>query len=315
MARESTPAAPANDARCVAVVVHYRDAAATLRCIGSLRCQSPRPTIVLVDNASPDGSGDHLATALAGERGLRLLRSPHNGGFGAGCNLGIDHALREWPDLDHVLLLNPDAELAPNGLAELFATACRHPLCGIVGCRIDDATGRLWFGNGRRPGCTLSGMHVPPPTGAEEHPAGFVSGACMLIAADLLRRGLRFDETYFLYCEDVDLCAEVEARGRELWVTQRTHVRHVGGGSQPGDPVLGELTADRLYWLTRAKVLLAHRRLGRLRRCAFLAIAALVKPLIGLLVTRSTRFLGPYLRGLRDGWRAARSRRIANDLG
>jgi hypothetical protein len=96
----------------------------------------------------------------------------------------------------------------------------------------------------------------------------------------------------------------VRARGRGLWVTHRARARHLGGGSQTGPRVLGEFTAERLYWLTRAKVLFARRRLGALQRLAFLAIACLLKPLAGLVGSGSLRFLRPYGRGLLSGLRA-----------
>ncbi len=287
---------------CAAVVVHYRDAAQTLACLASLFAQDPQLEVVVVDNCSPDGSGNALAHDLAARCSVHLLRSARNGGFGAGCNQGMEFALLHWPGLQHVLLLNPDALMGPSALCELLATGRRHPAAGIVGCRIEDGTGCTWFANGRRPRWTLSGFHCAAPT-VDEHPCGFVTGACMLIDADLLRTGLRFEESYFLYCEDVDLCCEVLARGRELWVTQRAQVRHLGGGSLPGRPVLRELTAERLFWLTRAKVILARRRLPWLQRLSFFLAACCVKPLVGLVLTRSPRFLGPYYRGLLSGLR------------
>ena len=292
--------------RCVAVVVHYVDAAATRRCVDSLLAQQPPPRVVVVDNASPDGSGRLLEAAFEGLRDVVLWHAPANGGFGAGCNRGIERALAHWPDLAHVLLLNPDATLVPGALAELEATARRHPTAGLIGCRIDRPDGSRWFANGRWPAWTLSRFHRPAPAGLDEHRTEFVTGCCMLLAGDLLRDGLRFDEDYFLYCEDADLCREVVARGRELWITQRAVAHHGAGGSQPGEPLLGELNAGRLYWLTRGKVLLARRRLGLLQRSVFLTVAWLLKPLLGLVHSRSSRFLGPYLRGLRDGWRAQR---------
>lgn len=281
----------------VAVVVHYRGADDTLACVASLRRQQPAPRIVVVDNASPDGSLATLLGALGNLDDVTVLCSGHNGGFGAGCNLGIGEALRRLPDLGHVLLLNPDATLAPGALAALLDTAARHPRAGIVGCRIDAPDGRPWFENGRFAGWTLSRFHRPAPP-ADEYPTTFVTGACMLLAGDLLREGLRFDEDYFLYCEDVDLCREVSARGRELWITSRARATHRGGGSQPGEPVLDELSGERLRWLTRAKVLLAKKRLPAFRRAVFWLVAVLVKPPLGVLRSGSLRFLRPYFEGL-----------------
>ncbi|HEU4419919.1 MAG TPA: glycosyltransferase family 2 protein [Planctomycetota bacterium] len=285
---------------CAAVVVHYRDEVSTLLCLASLLRQNPDLEVVIVDNCSPDGSGRELQRSLAEQPGVHLVHSDRNGGFGAGCNLGIEFALARWPGLQHVVLLNPDAEMEPGALGEMIGTSRRHPKAGIVGCRIEDGDGRTSFANGRRPTWTLSGFHCAAPSDAE-HPSEFVTAACMLIAADLLRDGLRFCETYFLYCEDVDLCCEVRARGRELWVTQAARVRHLGGGSQPGRPVLGELTGERLFWLTRGKMILARRRLGLLQRLCFLAAACIGKPLVGLAMTRSPRFLVPYFKGLFAG--------------
>ena len=298
------PAAPTSPATCAAVVVHYRDARLTERCVDSLLAQAAPIDVIVVDNRSPDGSGAELEQLFAGHERVHFVRSDTNGGFGAGCNQGFAFALRRWPSLPHVLLLNPDAEMAPGALCELLATSDRHPDAGIVGCRIDDEGGRAWFTNGRLPRWTLRGFHCAAPAAAE-HRSEFVTGACMLLRADLLRAGLRFHEGYFLYCEDAELCCDVLARGRELWVTQRARVRHVGGGSQTGARVLDEFTGERLYWLTRAKVLFARRRLPILRRCAFLAVAAVLKPLAGLLRSRSLRFLGPYYRGLWSGLCAA----------
>jgi GT2 family glycosyltransferase len=305
-----TAAAGGSATSCAAVVVHYRGAPSTLACLASLEAQGPRVGIVVVDNCSPDGSRDDVERAVAALPGGVSIRAPHNGGFGAGCNLGIATALTRWPELSHVLLLNPDAELEPGALAEMLATAARHPAAGVVGCHIDDGNGRTWFANGRFPRWTLSGFHCAPPARAE-HRTGFVTGACMLLSADLLRAGLRFDESFFLYGEDADLCLEVLARGRELWITQHARARHQGGGSQPGQRVLGELTADRLFWLSRAKVMLARRHLSRLQRAAFYLIAAVCKPVLGVLRSRSVRFLGPHWRGLASGMRASLARRTA----
>jgi N-acetylglucosaminyl-diphospho-decaprenol L-rhamnosyltransferase len=304
VAAAAPTARTAPPATCAAVVVHYRDAASTLRCVESLRRQQPSPWIVVVDNASPDGSGGQLAAALREVAGTVVLHAPHNGGFGAGCNRGIAAALERLPTLEHVLLLNPDAELDDGALATLQATQRRRD-ADVVGCRVVDAERAPWFENGRIPRWTLAGFHAPADA-RQEHPTAFVTGACMLLAGRTLRAGLRFDERYFLYCEDADLCEQVRARGGSVWLTRAARAVHIGGGSQPGEAVLGELSASRLYWLTRAKALFARRWLNPLQRACFLATAFVAKPLLGLALARSTRFLAPYWRGLRDGLAAPR---------
>jgi GT2 family glycosyltransferase len=287
-----------------AVVVHYRGAHDTLACVRSLRAQGEDLRIVVIDNASADDSHRELAAAFASSADVSLVRTEKNGGFGAGANLGIAAALGAPGRLRHVLLLNPDAQLRPGAFAALAACAERHPDAGIVGARIVDADGSLWFGNGRFPRWTLSRFHCAPPDGATEFACAFVTGCCMLVDAALLYEGLRFDERFFLYGEDADLCCEVHARGRALWITHAAVVEHQGGGSQPGAPVLDELNAERLFWLTRAKVLLAKKRLSPLQRWCFYAVAAFGKPLAALVTGRGVRWVAPYLRGLRAGLRA-----------
>ena len=271
-------------------------------CIASIRQHAaPDTHVVLVDNASPDPSGAELARRYQEVEGITVIRTRHNRGFGAGCNAGIQHALSTLTDLEHVLLLNPDARLRPGALGALRSCARHHPRAAIVGCRIVDRRGELWFANGRLPRWTLSEPHVPPPGNKTEHPSEFVSGCCMLIDAAMLRRGVRFDESFFLYGEDADLCYRVLQRGRSIWITQAATVEHRGGGSQPGRPVLGELSAGRVYWMTRAKMRLASKHFGYARRLCLLANALVVKPAQTLFGSRGLRWVGPYYRGLAAG--------------
>jgi GT2 family glycosyltransferase len=294
------------DLRTAVVVVHYRGAADTIACVTSVQEHAPGTPIVLVDNASTDGSGAELRRRFAGTADVLIVTARHNLGFGAGCNHGIDRAVARLPDLDHVLLLNPDALLRPGALMQMRACAQHHPQAGIVGCRIVEPGGDVWFANGRFPRFSLSRFHCAPPRGATEFEAEFVTGCCMLVDAGLLRRGLRFDEAFFLYGEDADLCRRTQQLGRSLWITHAATVEHRGGGSQPGVRVLGELTAERLFWLTRAKVLLASKHYRRLRRAAFWLVALIAKPIAAIACGHGVRWVRPYLRGLVAGLVAAR---------
>lgn len=291
-------------ATTAAVVVHWRGANDTMRCVASIRSHAPDTPVFVVDNASMDDSAPVLAQAWRDDPWIRFERTDHNGGFGAGANAGITAALVAVPGLQQLLLLNPDAVLTPGAMIAMLATARRHPAAGIVGCRILDGSGqRVWFANGRIPRWTLSGFHITAPPGRQEHPAGFITGCVMLLDAALLRTGLRFDEGFFLYGEDADLCARVVAAGRELWITQLATVLHRGGGSHDGAAVLPGQTATQLYWLTRSKVRFARRHLTTLQRAWFWCAALLLKPLAGLACGHGTAFVRPYLQGLRDGYR------------
>jgi len=294
---------------CVAVVVHYRNAAQTVACVESLREHAADVGVLVVDN---DGNPEahpalrHLAEPSTEDtRPVAVLVAGRNGGFGAGCNAGVETALSANPSLRHVLLLNPDARLTPGAVERLRATARAHPDAGIVGGRIlseDGAT--VQFENGRLRPWTLSRLHCAAPSADQPFETTFVTGALMLVDAALLRDGLRFDEGYFLYVEDLDLCCEVRARGRSLWIDPAAVVHHRGGGAWEGNPaVLGSLTAGQVYWMARSKMRFARKRLPWLQRSVHWLFALFAKPAVGLLTSRSGAFLGPYYRGVRDGAR------------
>ena len=304
--RAPTAAAPVASA-CIAVVVHWTDAPATLACVRSLHEDAPGLLVIVVDNASVDGSGGEVAERFARAKGVEVLRSSQNDGFGAGCNRGIRRALETRPDLEQVLLVNPDAIVERGCIAALRGLALRSG-AGVVGGRVLDATGeRVLFENGRFRPWTLGRSHVPAPQGVTEFRTSFVTGALMLIDGDLLRDGLHFDETFFLYVEDLDLCREVVARGRELWITTAARVRHREGGSQTEDPpVLGGMRARQLEHIARGKVYFARKRLPFLQRTCFLLTAFVLRPIAGVFVARNLRFLRPWLRGAVAGLRLPR---------
>lgn len=295
--REGALASCLAAAREAAVLVHYRGIDDTLAAIRSIHAEDPNLPIVVVDN----DSGDRL-DAVAAEPSTFILQAPGNGGFGAGCNLGFDRLVPVAKDLERVLLLNPDARLEPGALDALRACAYRHPDAGIVGARIRSFSGELLYENGHYNPWLLTRMHRRAKTSAREYPTEFVTGAAMWIDADLLRGGLRFDPEYFMYGEDLQLCRDVIGRGRSLWVTREAEIRHGDGGSwERQEPVLGDLGARRLYWLTRSKARFARRNLSWLQRTVFFTVAWLAKPIAGLVLERNGAFLRPYFRGLRDG--------------
>jgi len=288
---------------CCAVIVHYRCRDDVLACLDSLDRHAADLPVVVVENGSGAGVADALREVLRDREHIEVVDAVTNGGFGAGCNRGIERALTRFPDLDSVLLLNPDTVVTAGFLDALRATATRRR-AGIVGGRLLDRDGgNTWFENGRIRPWTLTRCHVPAPAGATEFETGFVTGALMLVDGHLLRDGLRFDEAFFLYAEDMDLCREVQARGRALWINTEAVVRHRGGGSQgEGRAVLGGLRAHQLLHMTRGKVLFARKRLGWAQRLVYLATAVLLRPLAGLVVSGgSVAFLPPYFRGLWQG--------------
>jgi GT2 family glycosyltransferase len=190
---------------------------------------------VVVDNASSDGSGS-IATEFAPH--VRLLRKDENVGFARGVNAGL-----EATSAPLVLIMNPDCRLLSGALATLRRELEAIPACAIVGPRILDPDGSVQgsargdpdmltglFGRNtllRRlfPGLLVARRNVVSEdaiaSGKASVEVDWLSGACMLARRERLEDVGGFDERYFLYWEDADLCRRIRARGG--------HVRYVPG--------------------------------------------------------------------------------------
>jgi GT2 family glycosyltransferase len=200
---------------------------------------------IVVDNASSDGSesvvGDFAPHA-------RLIRNRENRGFGAGVNQGLAAARAPL-----VLIMNPDCRLLAGALETMRRELEAHQSCGIVGPRILDPDGGvqgsargdpdMWtglFGRTSRLRRALPDLAVSKRNvmgGAEDRGSSvvvdWVSGACLLAQREVLASVGGFDERYFLYWEDADLCRRLRARGYDVrYVPAATAVHRVGQSSQ-----------------------------------------------------------------------------------
>jgi GT2 family glycosyltransferase len=228
------------------VIVSYNARADLEACLTSIHAAPPaRPcTVVVVDNASRDGS----AEAVAGRwPGVCLIRNPANLGFAAANNVGIRASKG-----DLVLLLNSDTIVPAGALDRLAAALERNPRAAIAGPRLVDARGvpELSFGRALSPWNearqrlvgALYDRGVPAVRRwvarrlSTEHWPEWVSGACLLVRrADAEAVGL-LDERYFMYGEDVDFCAAVRARGRGVLFTPDAEIVHLRGRSRASAP-------------------------------------------------------------------------------
>jgi N-acetylglucosaminyl-diphospho-decaprenol L-rhamnosyltransferase len=195
--------------------------------------------ILVVDNASSDGTAGHVRAEWPR---VRLIESTINLGFAAANNRGIRESSSEL-----VLLLNPDTRVPAGAIDRLVAQLDARPDVAIVGPRIVDADGHaeLSFGamispltelrqkvlvvgndRGLRPIVSMVDRMT-----RQTHDVDWVSGACLLIRrAELDAVGL-LDDRFFLYTEDVDLCASVRARGRKVLFAADVEIQHLRGRS------------------------------------------------------------------------------------
>jgi GT2 family glycosyltransferase len=232
--------------RLAIIIVTFNSAADVGTCLESIPAAAAATAhdVVVVDNASADGTA-----ALVRERfpDVRVLDAGGNLGFARANNLGIRATAGEL-----VLFLNPDTAPADGSIDRLVRVLDTIPHVAVAGPRIVDQVGRaeLSYGamigpfaelrqklltHGHARSWPLISTQVERATLRASFP-DWVSGACLLIRrAELERAGL-FDERYFLYTEDVDLCAAVRAQGGLVRFSPEAEVVHARGASRASAP-------------------------------------------------------------------------------
>jgi hypothetical protein len=252
------------------VIVNWNGYEDTADCLGALSALDyPDYRVVVVDNGSTDGSGERLA----GEFGwCEFVFNERNRGFAGGCNAGIEVALAG--DAEYVLLLNPDASIDGEAVSELVAVQ-HESGAGIVGATIAHGNGVVNPVPSRYPDMLYySGYRSSLPVG--DSPDAYakerwfdtdrVEGAGALLSSDLLHErretvGHYLDDSLFMYCEEVELGLWCRRHGVRSVVAREGVVEHDTGASSS--------RAFQLYYLTRNRVLLAHRYLEGGTRLAF----------------------------------------------
>ena len=227
------------------IIVSYGTRDLTLAALDSVKLleqETPLEAIV-VDNASPDDSADAIAARAPW---ATLVRSPKNRGFASGANLGARLARGTW-----LLFLNSDARLVPGTLPRMLEAAGRLDRPGAMGPRLigpqgtESSVGRFygpWRDTVRAfrlyrifPGWNLfEDVHVrrlPSVTTEVE----WITGACLLIRRDVFEGMQGFDEAYFMYVEDMDLCYRLRHDGRINLYVPEAIAYHERGQSPRSD--------------------------------------------------------------------------------
>jgi GT2 family glycosyltransferase len=235
------------------VVVTYNSAAHVRSSLEPL-CADPDARVVVVDSASSDDTLTEL-------RGLRatVISLEVNLGFGHACNVG-------WRKggAPYVLFLNPDAHISADAVRMLVAGGEQAPSAGAVAPRIIDEHGALDYSQRRFPRLrstyaqALFLHRVIPRAGWTDElvrddqtyerrtSPEWASGACLLVRRDSLERLGGFDEGFFLYCEDMDLCRRLRELGLEILFLPEAVAVHEGGASMPRGSLLPVLAESRV---------------------------------------------------------------------
>jgi GT2 family glycosyltransferase len=226
------------------IVVSYAVRDLLERCLASLTRpeEGVELEIIVVDNASADATA-----SLVRERfpGVRLLALERNRGFGVAANAGARLASG-----DRLFFLNPDTEALPGSLSRIALALERHVGAVAVGFRQVDAQGQLQLSLGLTPGFASELVRCAVQRRLDRGdrwlaaaldqllsfplPVPWVSGATLLVRrADFERQG-GFDERFFLYFEDIDLCLRLRAQGGRIYYDPTVTLIHHRGRSAAG---------------------------------------------------------------------------------
>lgn len=214
-------------ANVVAVLVNWRQADRTIEAVHALERQTTHPTVVVVDNASGDDSVHKLRASLPTV--LIVLRET-NGGFGAGCNAGIEHAMSIGAE--YIWLINNDAIPADDCLELLLARAASDSKIGVVGACMREPGGAIID----HAGCvmdrwTFTCSYTLSEQEISENRYAWITGASMLLTVSALKKIGLFDVGYFMYWEDADLCHRMRREGFKMAISECAVVKHEAGTS------------------------------------------------------------------------------------
>jgi N-acetylglucosaminyl-diphospho-decaprenol L-rhamnosyltransferase len=238
-----------------AVVVAYNSRDVLRACVQPLAAL-PWVNVIVVDNASPDDSA-----AAVDDLPIRIIRSPRNGGFASGCNLGLSTGRAEF-----VLFINPDARLEPSSLIRLVRALRADPLLGGVGPRTLGDEGELLFTQRRFPRLRSTysqavGLHhlasdaswsgemiTTPAAYAQPSTPDWLSGGCVLMRRTALEEAGGFDEGFFLYSEETDLFRRLGDHGWKARFEPRATAYHQCNGSAPREATAPILMRSRVRY-------------------------------------------------------------------
>ncbi|MBQ6449401.1 glycosyltransferase family 2 protein [bacterium] len=269
------------------IIVHYNtdeDTRETLKSLQDLRTGELEVRTFVVDNASKEPFT--LKKDDKNNKNIRIIRSDSNLGFTGGNNLGFATASKEF-NPDYFLLLNSDTLIHPDFLVNLYNKLQQKPEWALAvpkiyfakdcefhrdSYRADDRGRVLWYAGGSIDWDNLLTIHL----GVDEVDRGqfdqarevdFATGCCFLVRREILASIGDFDDRYFLYYEDVDLCQRVIAHGHQIGYVPESIIWHKNGGSTAGsgsDLQTFYQTRNRLQFFFTHGNLMVRQRVIRL---------------------------------------------------
>ena len=225
------------------VIVNYNSGNYLHRCLESLYNVETPIHIIVVDNASSDDSLDKIPGLNSSLHKITLIRNEQNYGFAKAVNIGAQKVSSEY-----LMLLNPDCHVHPHSLAKLMQVLQAYPSAGIVGalvfnedgseqrgCRRNEPTLRRSIVTALGLGRWFDGVDLTNrPLLKETIEMQAVSGSAMMFKRTCFDQINGMDESYFLHCEDLDICKRARLAGFQVLFSPEVSIIHrqgVSGGS------------------------------------------------------------------------------------
>ncbi|MBI2861924.1 MAG: glycosyltransferase family 2 protein, partial [Chloroflexi bacterium] len=223
------------------IVVSFNTQERLRECLRSVLAQQdvPAPQVIVVDNASMDGSADMVRDEYPQ---VELIANQRNLGFAAGNNQALQHCHGHY-----ILLLNPDTVLLEGSLAAMVSFLGDHPDAGVVGAKLLNPDGALQPSCFRFPTLAMLLLDFFPIHSrllnsrlngrypAELYDTIFTIdhplGACMMVRREAIDQVGPLDEGFFMYCEEVDWCFRMRKAGWRNYFLPTAQAIHFGGES------------------------------------------------------------------------------------
>jgi len=249
------------DDRVGVVLLNWNSADLTRDCLRSVLDGTVVPgAIVVVDNGSQDNS---VVRIRADFPQVAVLENGENKGFAEGSNIGIRHLLSK--SMDWIWVLNNDTVVDSTCLEHLLEAAGNSHYPVIVGAQIFyyDRPDEAWYAGGEVSPLTLLARHITDARLGVDGPVpvGFVTG-CSMFASKVTFERYLFDERYFAYCEDVELCLRIKKGGGALLYAPRAVISHRVAATAKRMSIgkhVGKISSVQHYYLSRNQILLIRQ--------------------------------------------------------
>ena len=241
------------DHTLLTIILNYKTPDMTVDAVAAAlrEMQGIAGEIIVVDNDSQDGSFEKMCAQVTGkgwdrDGRVRLVQSGHNGGFGAGNNVGIRAGFADGTAPDLVYVLNSDAFPDKGAIRALIDCLDTNPQAGFAGSYIHGPDGDTHVTAFRFPSIAsefegavrlglvsrfLGKYAVPLPVPAQTCAVDWLAGASLMMRRTVLDRIGLFDEAFFLYFEETDLCLRARRAGWQTIYVRESRVTHIGSVS------------------------------------------------------------------------------------